>query len=121
MQPKVQSSKSSLKMQILVQALRMLLRETRFGAQTSLFTGSEPKIGELKSWPDRKSDLWAGPIDTLFCAGAAHADVGDAIKSLDPSVSTGSEPKIGDFGQAGPPGDVGKAIADGARGAQVCA
>lgn len=36
-------------------------------------------------------------------------------------MSTGSEPKIGDFGQAGPPGDVGKAIADGARGAQVCA
>ena len=43
----------------------------------------------------------------------------DAIKSADPSVSTGSIPKIGDTSDGGPPGDVGKAISEGARGAEV--
>ena len=50
-------------------------------------------------------------------AGAARADVGDAIKSLDPSVGTGSEPKIGDaLGDAASSSqDVGKAVAEGLK------
>ena len=43
----------------------------------------------------------------------------DAIKSADPSVATGRVPKIGDTNEGGPPGDVGKAISAGARGAEV--
>ena len=34
-------------------------------------------------------------------------------------MSTGSVPKIGDTSEGGPPGDVGKAISEGARGAEV--
>ena len=49
-------------------------------------------------------------------AGAARADVGDAIKNLDPSVSTGSEPKIGDaVGDSGSPKDIGKAVSEGLK------
>ena len=43
----------------------------------------------------------------------------DAIKSADPSVATGRVPKIGETSEGGPPGDVGKAISAGARGAEV--
>ena len=43
----------------------------------------------------------------------------DAIKSADPSVATGNVPKLGDTSEGGPPGDVGKAISEGARGAEV--
>ena len=34
-------------------------------------------------------------------------------------MSTGSIPKLGDTSEGGPPGDVGKAISEGARGAEV--
>ena len=55
-------------------------------------------------------------------AGAARADVGDAIKSLDSSISTGSEPKIGDaVGDSASPKDVGKAVTEGLKvGACPC-
>lgn len=49
-------------------------------------------------------------------AGASCADVGDAIKNLDPSVSTGSEPKIGDaVGDSASPKDIGKAVSEGLK------
>lgn len=43
--------------------------------------------------------------------------MGDAIKSLDPSVGTGSEPKIGDAVESAKSSskDVGKAVAEGLK------